>query len=300
MNKSFEIEYKKYADSNIPDLWDRIEAGVDKLEAANKEENETNEISKDNIADINEKKANKKNKIINFMATHGVQVMAAVVSVFVIPGIVILAVRNSGNMDAPAAQAAYSEAPAAEEAAADYCMEEPAAADDAEADYCMEEPVAEEAEVDYCMEEPVAEEAEADYCMEETAEVAAAEAADESAGTEDANKYFNGIEKKGIQNFASKDSDMDDYAAAEANRLDNITAVINSRNEDGTYQITVVNDPNGRFKADEELTVTIQTKAEEAYKALPDKVKTGNLVVSILADEEAENMYTIVDVSKKK
>ena len=32
MNRNFEEEYKKYADIDTPDLWSRIEAGVDALE----------------------------------------------------------------------------------------------------------------------------------------------------------------------------------------------------------------------------------------------------------------------------
>ena len=37
MSKNFETEYKKYADNTVPDLWSRIEAGVDAYEESIKE-----------------------------------------------------------------------------------------------------------------------------------------------------------------------------------------------------------------------------------------------------------------------
>ena len=37
MSKNFETEYKKYADNTVPDLWSRIEAGVDAYEESIRE-----------------------------------------------------------------------------------------------------------------------------------------------------------------------------------------------------------------------------------------------------------------------
>lgn len=64
MSKNFETEYKKYADSTVPDLWSRIEAGVDAYEESIKSNGAgSDEVKKGKIVNIED--YNRDNKGIN-------------------------------------------------------------------------------------------------------------------------------------------------------------------------------------------------------------------------------------------
>lgn len=115
---NFEIEYKKYAQDSTPDLWDRIEAGVDAYEAS-----AGNDLTEDNknVSDIEEslnveKSSNLENvsdfethrkKKFNIRKYGGI-IAAAACLLIAAPAIMFLSNNSFGNMtaSAPAADAA--------------------------------------------------------------------------------------------------------------------------------------------------------------------------------------------------
>ena len=60
MSKNFETEYKKYSDNTVPDLWSRIEAGVDAYEDSIKNETGSEETKTGKIVNIDDH--NRKNE----------------------------------------------------------------------------------------------------------------------------------------------------------------------------------------------------------------------------------------------
>ena len=62
MSKNFEKEYKEYLNAQAPDLWDRIEAGVDALELAAGAAQNDGAGEKENVVPISSKKSKKEQK----------------------------------------------------------------------------------------------------------------------------------------------------------------------------------------------------------------------------------------------
>ena len=307
MNKSFEIEYKKFAGNNVPNLWDRIEEGIDKLEAAEKsaakvnEENSANENVKSNVIDFREfssddnvkKEKSKKTVIINYISTHGVQVIAAVCSIFIIPGVIILAVRNSGNFSmmesATSAPMADSAAPAYDEATyeSDACAEE---ALDAAQSFNAEEFYEESADAEeYAPAEEVAEAAVEEVVEEETM---AEEAAEEVASSEAEVTDEAPAETSDYRN-RTKSANADTVLQC----LSGVLICVNAVNDDGTFEIKMINDPGKVIEENEILTVTMSKEAKDAYDALSDAAKESNLMVDITVNEDEEITYTIVAIT---
>ena len=168
---NFENEYRKHSAETTPDLWARIEAGIDEYEASNAK-TESESITKDNpeqtiknnVISINDKKKINITKYIGIIA-------AAACLLIAIPAIVLMK-DNSSHSETTASEAVS----AAEEAAAP--MEAPAAAEYEEvAEVTDEAPSAtfnEEAMSDSTLDEPATvyeadiEEAATEDIMEET------------------------------------------------------------------------------------------------------------------------------------
>ena len=62
MSKNFEKEYMEYLNAQAPDLWDRIEAGVDALELAAGAAQNDGAGEKENVVPISSKKSKKEQK----------------------------------------------------------------------------------------------------------------------------------------------------------------------------------------------------------------------------------------------
>lgn len=134
MNRDFSFEYKKYADSDTPDLWSRIEAGVDEYEktvakAADSSPavNDKNDNKIINIASspkysannkTNTKETKKESRFAVFARRYGgmVAAVACGVAVLSVVGITRLASKGDYSSAAPSAMS-ESAAPAAMESA---------------------------------------------------------------------------------------------------------------------------------------------------------------------------------------
>ena len=118
MSKNFETEYKKYADSAVPDLWSRIEAGVDAYEESIRKDSEvTAEKETGKIVNIDSyNRNNKEKKKINYKPYLGA--IAACACMFLVV-IAIKSIDSSKSATASAESAAPAAAPMMEEAASD-------------------------------------------------------------------------------------------------------------------------------------------------------------------------------------
>ena len=109
MTKNFEEEYRKYADSTVPDLWGRIEAAID-------ENSKLNEAGSDKVINIESSKRNK----INLFVSRYTGFIAACACLLIAIGVIRFinnAGKNAESATAPAAYEAASDAaaPAREE-----------------------------------------------------------------------------------------------------------------------------------------------------------------------------------------
>jgi len=132
--KQLETEYKNLIAMDIPDLWDRIEAGVDEYEAKKKEEKSIEEITAkadDNIVEIKKKTGINKRTII----TIG-KVLGAAACLFI--AVNVFSVFRYGKNETGTANMAFDASPAWESAA----DSAPAEEDYAETDVCEEATVA--------------------------------------------------------------------------------------------------------------------------------------------------------------
>ena len=129
MSKNFEEEYKALANEELPDLWNRIEAGLTPRTTALAEETKDEQI----VGQINEqvKEKTKKRKMISFLYRYRTVAAAALCAVVIIPAAIVIGFGRAGRSKmwesadeaAPmelynsAAQAAGEEAEVTEEAA---------------------------------------------------------------------------------------------------------------------------------------------------------------------------------------
>lgn len=210
MSKNFETEYKKYADNTVPDLWSRIEAGVDAYEEsireteAGSEEKITGKIvniedyNKNKVTDIQEDKTNKTRKKINIKPYIGA--IAACACMFLVV-IAIKSISSSSQSAATAESAAPAAAPMAE-AATDSDTDYAPAAEEAYAE-SVEESI--DAYKDDMADEAAVYEAEAPDAAEEAAPM---EESEEAAPEDnvDLNTYASGNSKMSLTNDAASES----------------------------------------------------------------------------------------------
>ena len=301
MSKVFEDAYKEFAAADVPDLWDRIEAGL-------------TEKSAPVIAD-----PKKPAKIVTFMKRYATTAAALVCVAVLIPAIMLVGKFGLGGnksesaayeaapmemayeAEAPAAEAPeaemYEEAAAEmfaeeemyEEAAAETVAEEVAAAEDAEADLFHAVEAASKTEL-YDEEEMVEEaeaapeaEAEEEPELEESAP-AEADDAKKSAGEEAASKeglvaedaaeglFYGNVKLKVIEN-----SEMERFFEG-------------TEKETFGYicRMTVLEDPEGLLAEGEELQIFVSALSSFYY------VEDGVFILDLEAFDTEEGRYYTV------
>lgn len=104
---NFENEYKNYAKESTPDLWDRIEAGVELFEASNPATENHDNVVRFNKEETQTTKSKKK-----FFAKYSGIIVAAAAVIIVAPAIVFMSKGGASNMAAAPAADNMDEAPA--------------------------------------------------------------------------------------------------------------------------------------------------------------------------------------------
>ena len=297
MSKNFEIEYKKYADSAVPDLWSRIEAGVDAYENsiknrdAGSEETKTDKIV--NIEDYNRKSEDdikhdtevKKTRKWNYKPYLGV--ITAVACMFLVVVVMKNVISSSNSMtsaESAAAPAAMDSAPAAEEAAPAEAMEEAAPAE------AMEE--ATEAASDEAAPVYEAEEAAETAESEETLE--AEDAADNMLNADGRSYITGGTNTRSAskyKNEAAKISTDEIMLSCTIDDLDEL--------DDGTVFTARITDPmDTALKADDEIKVRVN---DNSAKSLSDVLTDSRSnEYTLILKPENDGIYTLVSAEIKK
>ena len=176
---NFENEYKNYAKESTPDLWDRIEAGVDAYEASQSSANNQSNENQSNIVSFNKEESEVKvtPSKKNWKKYSGLIVAAAAV-IIVAPAIILMSDGGLSKVDS--APTAMDAQPMMSETAAEEAAEP--SYEDSESVNAATEDVAEEETA--TTDEAPAEEAPA----EEAAEAPATESAMEENAIADANE----------------------------------------------------------------------------------------------------------------
>ena len=176
--KNLEQEYRKLTADNVPDLWSRIEAGIDKIEAEKAEcEAEAGEGSLAEVEEVVDLNSYKKKKVSKASMSRYITTAVAAAALVLSCGAYIL-LGGSRKSEAPAATEAYMSDSAASEAASESWADETASESWAE-----EAPAEETNWAEETAESAVAEEAaseETNWAEEATWDEEAAEAATES------------------------------------------------------------------------------------------------------------------------
>ncbi len=98
MSKNFEKEYIALTEVEVPDLWDRIEAGLTPKSAQNPEKNEASliEFQKEVVSE-NESENKKKQAPLYFMKKYKTVLVAAVCVIVILPAAVLLGQMGMGG-----------------------------------------------------------------------------------------------------------------------------------------------------------------------------------------------------------
>ena len=323
MNKNFEIEYKKYADSAVPDLWSRIEAGVDAYENsiknrdAGSEETKTDKIV--NIEDYNRKaesettgKADKTGSEAtvkrggkrNYKPYFGA--LAAAACMFLVVVVMKNVISSSNSMtsaESAAAPAAMDSAPAPVEEAAEPMAEAVGEASDTAGTY--------EADAEEAYEE--ASEYSADASADESPAYEAEESApmEEAPVTEGAAMYgpdvlgeeVDGSNSFGIQSAANKDRTKEQQKSAATNsEADEIKLVCEPEDladlkGEGTFKAKVTDPLDSHVKKGDEITVNVPEDGNASlFSALIDSKSTE---LTLILHEEEDGTYTLISTEIK-
>lgn len=244
--KDFENEYKEYSKLNTPDLWSRIEEGLDKVDSATVSEaaenetvvNETveSEVVEGNVIQLSEtvtdgnavrltKTVKKKKSITKYAGI----IAAAACAVIAIPAIIFISGNKSSHYDSEAASASSCEAAevsyeaTADEEAYEASYEEAETSFEAAEESMVNEATADMASEAYYEEEAPAT-AEASATAEATTESASAtaEATTEEVSAPEKSEYegtgsaANSVRAEKVakdENGSSKDDNMKGYNA---------------------------------------------------------------------------------------
>ena len=306
MNKNFEIEYKKYADSAVPDLWSRIEAGVDAYENsiknrdAGSEETKTDKIV--NIEDYNRKSEDdikhdtevKKTRKWNYKPYLGV--ITAVACMFLVVVVMKNVISSSNSMtsaESAAAPAAMDSAPAAEEAAPAEAMEEAAPAE------AMEEAAPAEAMEEAA--EAASDEAAPVYEAEEAAETAEAEetleaedAADNMLNADGRSYITGGTNTRSASKYKNEAAKISTDEIMLSCTIDDPDGL-----DDGTVFTARITDPmDTALKADDEIKVRVN---DNSAKSLSDVLTDSRSnEYTLILKPENDGIYTLVSAEIKK
>ncbi len=276
MKKDFETAYKELANAEVPDLWDRIEAGLSEksapAEAKAEESKEPAPIKK-------------KTKVAVLMRRYSALAAAIVCAVILIPTVIVMKKAGSKFMSESAAEPAFTTESAcydetvAEEAteAVAEMMEEASAAETAAEEPEMErKEAAEESKVESSM--AVAEA----FPQEESA----SGAVKESAKTDSA-----------MNDVAFEDADPEDYNKQNVSELNNIVVKVkkaeekpmeNGGEEAGVlYTAVVEKNPSGLLQEGEEIQIFIPVVSSVAL------VEDGTFELDLALSEREENVYTV-------
>ena len=266
MKKDFETAYKELANTEVPDLWDRIEAGLSEKSAP-----------AETKAEKNKKTApvNKKTKIAVFMRKYSALAAAIVCAIILIPTMIVMKKSDSKFMS----ESAYDEKAVAEEAGAASMMTEEASVET--------EAVAEVAEMEQ-------EEAAKEPKME--SKVAAAEAFSEEESASGAVKES--AKADGAMNDAvCEDKASEDYNKQNAAELKNIVVKVKKAEEKPLenelekvgvlYTAVVEKNPSGLPREGEEIQIFIPVVSSVAL------VEDSTFELDLVLSEREENIYTV-------
>ena len=266
MKKDFEKAYKEFAETEVPDLWDRIEAGLSEKSAP-----------AETKAEKNKKTApvNKKTKIAVFMRKYSALAAAIVCAIILIPTMIVMKKSDSKFMS----ESAYDEKAVAEEAGAASMMTEEASVET--------EAVAEVAEMEQ-------EEAAKEPKME--SKVAAAEVFSQKESASGAVKESAKADRA-MNDAVCEDAAPEDYNKQNAQELKNIVVKVkkaeekpleNEAEEAGVlYTAVVKRNPSGLPKEGEEIQIFIPVVSSVAL------VEDSTFELDLVLSEREENIYTV-------
>ena len=266
MKKDFEKAYKELAETEVPDLWDRIEAGLSEKSAP-----------AETKAEKNKKTApvNKKTKIAVFMRKYSALAAAIVCAIILIPTMIVMKKSDSKFMS----ESAYDEKAVAEEAGAASMMTEEASVET--------EAVAEVAEMEQ-------EEAAKEPKME--SKVAAAEVFSQKESASGAVKESAKADSA-MNDAVCEDAAPEDYNKQNAQELKNIVVKVkkaeekpleNEAEEAGVlYTAVVKRNPSGLPKEGEEIQIFIPVVSSVAL------VEDSTFELDLVLSEREENIYTV-------
>ena len=266
MKKDFEKAYKELAETEVPDLWDRIEAGLSEKSAP-----------AETKAEKNKKTApvNKKTKIAVFMRKYSALAAAIVCAIILIPTMIVMKKSDSKFMS----ESAYDEKAVAEEAGAASMMTEEASVET--------EAVAEVAEMEQ-------EEAAKEPKME--SKVAAAEVFSQKESASGAVKESTKADRA-MNDAVCEDAAPEDYNKQNAQELKNIVVKVkkaeekpleNEAEEAGVlYTAVVKRNPSGLPREGEEIQIFIPVVSSVAL------VEDGTFELDLVLSEREENIYTV-------
>ena len=266
MKKDVEKAYKELAETEVPDLWDRIEAGLSEKSAP-----------AETKAEKNKKTApvNKKTKIAVFMRKYSALAAAIVCAIILIPTMIVMKESDSKFMS----ESAYDEKAVAEEAGAASMMTEEASVET--------EAVAEVAEMEQ-------EEAAKEPKME--SKVAAAEVFSQKESASGAVKESAKADRA-MNDAVCEDAAPEDYNKQNAQELKNIVVKVkkaeekpleNEAEEAGVlYTAVVKRNPSGLPREGEEIQIFIPVVSSVAL------VEDGTFELDLALSEREENVYTV-------
>ena len=316
MTKNFEEEYKKYATSNVPDLWGRIEAAIDEAESI-KDISDRGNTEEDNNTKTIDFKRNKVRNIRPYITA-----IAAAACLFLAIGVIRFiggASKNAETASAPMAMESASEAMADSAPAAAYeeAAEAPEEYYDADNDI-MYEAEAEEAEEMAPMDESAKNEAPAtehtyDAEINSSEPVAMAEeaAADEApmadgatyAGEAEA-AYSNdeslSLAKQNINSERKSNKGIERTDKAETGEIKLVCKIKDLSDFEKSKEFTaIVTDPlKTDLKKDKEIRVKVGDDAEEALFDVLTDSKTNEY--TLILQPEKDGTYTLVSAEIKK
>ena len=278
MKKDFETAYKELANTEVPDLWDRIEAGLSEKSAP-----------AETKAEKNKKTApvNKKTKIAVFMRKYSALAAAIVCAVILIPTMIVMKNSDSKFMSESATEPAFTTESA--------CYDETVAEEATEA---VSEMMEEASAAETAAEEPEMERKEAAEESKVESSMATAEAFSEEESASGAVKES--AKADGAMNDAvCEDKASEDYNKQNAAELKNIVVKVkkaeeksleNEAEEAGVlYTAVVKRNPSGLPREGEEIQIFIPVVSSVAL------VEDGTFELDLVLSESEENVYMITD-----
>ena len=266
MKKDFEKAYKELAETEVPDLWDRIEADLSEKSAP-----------AETKAEKNKKTApvNKKTKIAVLMRKYSALAAAIVCAIILIPTMIVMKKSDSKFMS----ESAYDEKAVAEEAGAASMMTEEASVET--------EAVAEVAEMEQ-------EEAAKEPKME--SKVAAAEVFSQKESASGAVKESAKADRA-MNDAVCEDKASEDYNKQNAAELKNIVVKVKKAEEKPLenelekvgvlYTAVVEKNPSGLPREGEEIQIFIPVVSSVAL------VEDSTFELDLVLSEREENISTV-------